>query len=180
VFFVIAGANLAIGILGLISIPKERKHIDLSRLPQIDWTGGFLFTTSLLLLLFSLSQGSSAGWKTSYVIALLIISVFMLIIFVFWQRHLEFKTSREPLMRTSLFHNPKFSIALVVCTLFSAAFTNFLIYSSYFYQDYLLLDTVHTSLQFIPLGVVGILTGIMVRNPNSTCKKAFFQTNLTL
>lgn len=150
-----AGANIIVAFLGIISIPKERKSIDLSLLPQIDWIGGFLFTTSLLLLLVALSQGNSAGWKTAYVIALLIISVFMFAGFVFWQRYLEFKTTREPLIRTSVFQNSRFSIAMVVVTLFSASFTNYLVYSTYFYQDYLLLDTIHTSLRFIPLGVVG-------------------------
>lgn len=136
--------------------------MDLTLLPQIDWIGAFLFTTSLLLLLVALSQGNSAGWKTAYVIALLIISVFLFVGFVFWQRYLEFKTTREPLIRTSVFQNSRFSIAMVICTFFSAAFTNYLIYSTYFYQDYLLLNTIQTALRFIPLGVVGIFTVTMV------------------
>jgi len=142
--------------LGLVSIPKERKAVDLALLPQIDWIGAFLFTTSLLLLLVALSQGNSAGWKTAYVIALLIISVFMFVGFVFWQRYLEFKTTREPLIKTSVFHNSRFSTAMGISMLFSAAFTNYLIYATYFYQEYLLLDTLQTALRFIPLGVVGI------------------------
>lgn len=150
-----AGANLTIGFLGFISIPKERKSVDLSQLPQIDWIGGFLFTTSLLLLQVALSQGNSVGWKTAYVIALLIVSILMFFGFVFWQRYLEFKTTREPLIRTSVFQNSRFSMAMVVVIFFSGAFTNYLIYSTYFYQDYLLLDTIHTALRFIPLGIVG-------------------------
>jgi Na+/melibiose symporter-like transporter len=149
-------------VLGLVSIPKERKAVDLALLPQIDWIGAFLFTTSLLLLLVALSQGNSAGWKTVYVIALLIISVFLFVGFVFWQRYLEFRTAREPLIRTSVFQNSPFLIAMVIFTLFAAAFTNYLIYSTYFYQEYLLLDTLHTAFRFIPLGIVGICIATMV------------------
>jgi len=115
------------------------------------------------MLLFALSEGNSAGWKTSYVIAVLVISIFMLLVFVFWQRYLEFKTDREPLLRTSVFQNARFSVAMAIATLFSAGFTNFLIFSTYFYQDYLLLDTLQTALRYIPLGVVGICTVTTVR-----------------
>lgn len=132
--------------------------MDLSLLPQMDWVGVFLFTTSLFLLLVALSQGDSIGWSTPYVIALLVVSVVMFIGFVLFERYLEFRTSREPLIKTSVFQNSRFALAVITITFFSAAFTNFLIYSTYLYQDYQLLDIIHTALRFVPLGIVGIFT----------------------
>jgi hypothetical protein len=82
------------------------------------------------LLLIGLSEGVSQGWKVPFVIAILVVSAVFLVSFIFWQHRLEQK-SAEPLMRVSIFKNGRFSFAMVIVCLFSAGFTNFLVYSTY-------------------------------------------------
>lgn len=132
VFYVIAGASFAISIAAIFVIPKESKKNspDAPRASGVDWLGAFLFTSGLLLLLIGLSEGVSEGWQTPFVIAILVISVIFLVSFLFWQRYLERKGD-EPLMRVSTFGNARFSIAMIIVFLFSAGFTNFLVYSTY-------------------------------------------------
>lgn len=164
-FFVLAGVAFCIGITAIFIIPKEPPSTgesgDHPRASGIDWAGAFLFTSGTLLLLIALSEGvaQSRGWKTPFVIALLIISLLLLGSFVYWQHHLETQGS-EPLMRVSTFKTGRFSAAMVLVFFFSAGFTNFLVYSTYYYQDYQLLSPIQTTLRYIPLGIAGILTTI--------------------
>ena len=130
----IAGAAFIIGVAGIFVIPKNpSKKVgspDEPRASGVDWIGVFLFTIGALLLLVALSEGVSLGWKTPFVIAILIVSVFLLVTFGFWQNYLEGQ-GKEPLMRVSTFNNSRFSCAMAVVFVFSAAFTNFLVYSTY-------------------------------------------------
>jgi hypothetical protein len=134
VFFVIAGASFIVSAIAVFVIPKEpprcENSVDHPRASGVDWIGAFLFTSGLLLLLIGLSEGVSQGWKTPFVIAILAVSVVFLGSFIFWQKNLEQK-SAEPLMRVSIFKNGRFSFAMVIVCLFSAGFTNFLVYSTY-------------------------------------------------
>lgn len=161
VFFVIGGAAFLIGVTAIFVIPKEpsRKNDapDHPRASNVDWIGAFFFTSGLLLLLIALSEGASLGWDTPLVITVLIFSVLFLLIFIFWQHHLEKKADpgQEPLMRISVFKVGRFSAAMVIVCIFSAGFTNFLVYSTYFYQDYQGQSAIQTTLRYTPLGIAG-------------------------
>ena len=129
----IAGAAFVIGIAALFVIPKPPPKDPDANGPKasgVDWTGAFLFTSGTLLLLIALSEGVSQGWRTPFVIAILIVSIVFIASFLFWQHRLEM-TSREPLMRVSTFKNMRFSCAMFIIFIFSAGFTNFLVYSTY-------------------------------------------------
>jgi hypothetical protein len=115
--------------MAMFVIPKEQPRIS-PRASGVDWIGAFVFTSGLLLLLIGLSQGVSQGWKTPFIIAVLVISVVFLVLFLFWQHHLEQK-SDEPLMKVSIFKTARFSFAMFIVFLFSAGFANFLVYSTY-------------------------------------------------
>jgi MFS family permease len=132
VFFIIGGMGFIAGIVAIFVIPREppRKKEDPDGHSKIDWVGAFLFTSGTLMLLVALSEGGSRGWQTPFVIAILIVSILILGVFVYWQLYLE-NNSQEPLMRISPFKIGRFSSALVVVFLFSGGFTNYLVYSTY-------------------------------------------------
>jgi hypothetical protein len=104
-----------------------------ARAAGVDWIGAFLYTSGTLLLLTGLSEGVSQGWKTPFIIALLVLSVIFLVAFVTWQHYLERRGTSDPLMRVSIFSNGRFSVAMIIVCLFSAGFTNWLVYSTYLY-----------------------------------------------
>ncbi|KAE8449475.1 hypothetical protein EG329_008083 [Mollisiaceae sp. DMI_Dod_QoI] len=158
VFFVMAGAAFVVGAVAVFVVPKEPPESgDHPRASGIDWPGVFLFTSGCLLLLIALSEGVARSWKTPFVIAILIVSVLFIALFIYWQHYLEM-ASLEPLMRVSTFKTGRFSAAMVIVFFFSAGFTNFLVYSTYYYQDYQLLSPIQTTLRYIPLGIFGILS----------------------
>lgn len=89
-FYLCAGLSVPIFVGGMFTIdadPPLRPDDD----RRVDWLGAALVTVSLVLIQFVLGQGEleRRGWKTGYIIALLIIGVLLLILFIIWQYYLE-------------------------------------------------------------------------------------------
>ncbi|PSN73451.1 MFS general substrate transporter [Corynespora cassiicola Philippines] len=122
----------------------------------VDWIGGTLITVGLVILLFALSEGNVVGWSTPWVPTLIAVSLLIITAFVFWCRYLEQKTEKRPLMKVSIFKNVQFSAANVIMMLFFASFNNYLIFATYWFQEYQGLSVIQTTLRFIPNGVTGI------------------------
>lgn len=127
----------------------------------IDWVGAVLITAGLMVLLFALTEGNVVGWSTPWVPALIVVSVILIALFVLWQRHLEKGGKQTPLMKVSIFHNLRFSAAMVIMMVFFACFGGYLIFTTYYFQDYQGHSPIQTTLRFIPTGVVGILTATL-------------------
>lgn len=100
---------------------------------HVDWIGGTIITIGLLVLLFALTQGNVVGWNTPWVPVLIVVAFLIIAVFIIWQRRLERKDGKPPLMKVSIFKNPSFSAALVIMFLFFASFNNFLITLTYWY-----------------------------------------------
>jgi Na+/melibiose symporter-like transporter len=132
-----------------------------SKPASIDWLGAVLVTVGLLALLFALTEGNVVGWSTPYIPALIVVSVVLIALFTVWQWHLERKGGRPPLMKVSIFRNKKFSAAMIIMMLFFSSFNGYLVYATYFYQDYQGLSPLQTTLRFIPTGVAGVVTTVV-------------------
>ncbi|KAF2621611.1 MFS general substrate transporter [Macroventuria anomochaeta] len=123
----------------------------------VDWIGGTLITVGLIILLFALSEGNVVGWSTPWVPTLIVVSLLIVVAFGFWQHYLETKTQKRPLMKMSIFKNRKFTWANVLMGLFFSSFNNYLIFATYWFQDFQGLSVIQTTLRFIPNGVTGIM-----------------------
>ena len=145
----------------VIPMPKPRTEpMDLKN--SVDWAGGATITVSILVLLFALTEGNVVGWATPWIPVLIILSFLLLAAFVLWQMYLEKKTSRRPLMKISMFKDPKISAAMFAMMAFFGAFSNFLVFATFYYQDYSGLNAIQTTLRFLPTGVVGIIAIFIV------------------
>ncbi|KAI8935555.1 hypothetical protein NX059_008124 [Plenodomus lindquistii] len=127
----------------------------------VDWIGGTIITVGLIMLLFALSEGNVVGWSTPWVPVLIVVSLILIVLFGFWQHHLETKTQKRPLMKLSIFKNSKFTAANVLMALFFASFNNYLIFATYWFQDFQGLSVIQTTLRFIPTGVTGVLVAMI-------------------
>lgn len=159
VFWILAIMAAIATVAGWFVIPLApvlRKEKDVKN--AVDWPGGAMITVGLVILLFALTDGNVVGWSKPYIPVLIVLSVLLVAAFVAWQMYLENKTTRKPLMKVSIFRNLRVSAAMITMAFFFAAFNNFLIFATYYYQDYKGLDAIHTTLRFIPTGVVGVMT----------------------
>ncbi|KAF9446080.1 MFS general substrate transporter [Macrolepiota fuliginosa MF-IS2] len=94
-FYMFTAVNIVCFIGGLLCIDKDRPHPEADK--KIDWLGAFLITVALVMILFVLGEGESASkrWATGYIIALLVIGVFLIAVFLYWQWFLEKAQNRR-------------------------------------------------------------------------------------
>ncbi|KAF1964508.1 MFS general substrate transporter [Bimuria novae-zelandiae CBS 107.79] len=156
--FGILTAFVAVAAVYVIPPPPVKPEPKVKK--AVDWIGGTIVTVGLIILLFALSEGNVVGWTTPWIGMLIGISILFLAAFGFWQYWLETKTNRQPLMKVSMFSNVRFSAANIIMLLFFTSFNNFLIYATYWFQDYQGLSIIQTTLRFIPTGVTGVLVAI--------------------
>lgn len=121
----------------------------------VDWVGGTTITIALFALMFALTEGNVVGWGKPYIGVIIAISVVLMAAFIAWQVYLEKRTTRRPLVKVSIFKNFRVSAAMVTMGLFFASFNNYLIFATYYFQDYHGLDAIQTTVRFLPTGVVG-------------------------
>jgi predicted MFS family arabinose efflux permease len=157
---------LAITAAGLFTIPPPPKRTlredGSSAKASIDWLGAALVTVGLLALLFALTEGNIVGWSTPWVPVLIVVSFILIAAFVFWQNHLEKTGKLAPILKVSNFRNPQFSAAMAIMGLFFSSFNGFLVYATYFFQNYQGLSPLDTTLRFVPNGIAGFITAVVV------------------
>lgn len=158
----ILAATVAVAGYFIIPLPPATHRAQGNNLKEsVDWIGAALITIGLMLLTFALTEGNVVGWSTFWIPILIVASLLLIAVFVLWQRHLEKRGTQAPLIRVSIFTHRRFSAAMGIMCLFFGAFNGYLIFTTYFYQDYQGLSPIQTTLRFIPTGVVGILTAVV-------------------
>ncbi|KAI1363956.1 major facilitator superfamily transporter [Xylaria arbuscula] len=167
VFGTLGALAAVITVAGFFFIPAPPPSLTpgnrgLALLEHVDWLGGFLVTAGLLALLFALTEGNVVGWSTPWVPVLIVVSVLLLCAFYAWQWYQENRTTRRPLIKVSIFKNGRFCAGLLIMALFFASFNNFIVYATYFFQDYQGLSPLDTTLRFIATGVTGTLVAFVV------------------
>ncbi|KAM5544030.1 hypothetical protein V8D89_002216 [Ganoderma adspersum] len=174
-FWCMTGLSALCCLGGYISIDADIPYA----LPdkRIDWLGAFLVTAGLTFIIFILSDGSVApdGWKTGYIIALLIVGVLLLVLFVLWERHLEQVHEQggplsqrwwtpPPLMPVSIWlrANGKLAAMLGITFLEWCSFNVFTFWVQLYYQDYLNLSPILTMVRLLPMSVTGVTCNVII------------------
>ncbi|KAK1092920.1 hypothetical protein LTR48_003380 [Friedmanniomyces endolithicus] len=156
IFWILAIMAAGVTAAGHFVIPVPAVRPTKSELKNaVDWVGGTTITVALCALLFAMTQGNVVGWGTWYIGFIIGASALLITIFVAWQLYLEKRTTRRPLMKVTLFKDLRVSAAMFTMALFFASFNNFLIYATFYYQDYKGRDAIETTIRFLPTGVGG-------------------------
>ncbi|KAJ7627026.1 putative efflux transporter [Roridomyces roridus] len=169
-FYLLAGISLLCAIGGLLLIDADLPSTEPNR--RVDWIGAFLVTVGLVFVVFALSEGSlaSKGWKTGYIIALLIVGVLFITLFIGWQHHLEKRQSEPdnrrppPLMKLSMWRRAKgkFAVVQVIAFLQWSSFLTWSFWSQLYYENYVKLSPVHTAVRLLPMTVAGLACNVFV------------------
>lgn len=159
IFWILAILAAGVTLAGHFVIPLPVMKPTQSDLKNaIDWIGGTTITIALFALMFALTEGNVVGWSKPYIGVIIAISIVLIVLFVLWQLYLEKKTIRRPLVKVTLFKNLRVSAAMFTMAMFFASFNNFLIFATYYYQDYKGRSAIETTLRFLPTGVGGVIT----------------------
>ncbi|KZO95196.1 MFS general substrate transporter [Calocera viscosa TUFC12733] len=162
VFFVMAGIGALTLVGAFFTFPPDGVPPEDRR---VDWIGALLITVGLVLFTFVLGEGEIAPrrWNTAYIVALLVIGLFMIGCFIGWEYYIEFRTDRPPLMRLSLWTRAggKFAAVQVIGFLAWSAFSTFIFWCTIYYQTYLGLSPIQTMLRFLPMSVAGFSVNVV-------------------
>lgn len=172
IFWILAMALAFSAGLAIVFIPPLPKDLEIQASPwkkrierllkEMDWVGLLLSMASLMFILVAMSDGNVVGWSTPWIITLLCIGCLLFALFILWQLRLEKLNKRPPLMKLSVFKSPTYAAAMGMYFLAWSAFNNFLVFATYFYQDYQGLDVIQTTLRYLPLGITGLIAVTIV------------------
>jgi len=157
IFWIMSMVILPLALIALILAPpaptggsSARQH-----LRNMDWLGLFGITASLVLFIFSLSEGNSRGWSSAIVLAPLIISIILVPVV----GYIETKVA-APLIPPVVWTLPGF------VPLFFISMSEYLTMNVLIFQESLVFQEVwHTSalgaaLRIIPVGITGFIVTI--------------------
>ncbi|EIW66522.1 hypothetical protein TREMEDRAFT_70106 [Tremella mesenterica DSM 1558] len=171
-FYIIAGLAAIPCLLGLWIIPSDHRFLRAQAGDRrIDWLGGGLVTTAVFLLSFSITESGqvASGWKTPWIIVMLVLSLLLFIIFGFWEHHLETRTTLPPIIKISLFSRHGWKLTAINLTAFCIMFSAFsVLYTlALFYQDYKGLDALGNAIRLLPSNITGLFAagGVMYLAP---------------
>lgn len=107
-------AAIAMGIaMGLAWWSVPNVHLQRDSEKNVDWAGCAMSVIGLVLLDFCVNQAPLVGWKTPYVIALLIISVVVLALFAVY----ETRFPKFPLLPAALLKSPRLLLLVLAKSL---------------------------------------------------------------
>ncbi|KEY69207.1 hypothetical protein S7711_01663 [Stachybotrys chartarum IBT 7711] len=130
---------------------------DAPSLKHFDYAGAALASGGCGLLLFGLTQGSSAHWSP-YTYTLIIVGFAMFVAFYFVERRVA-----RPLIPNGLWRTPGFRPLLVAYFLGFGGFNGaWQFYAIQFWQRYQGASPLTTSLYLLPNGIVGVLAAWIV------------------
>jgi hypothetical protein len=108
----------------LYFVPNDSRQV--TRREPIDWFGAFLVSGGLCCFCFALTDAevTADGWRTSYIIAGLIIGPACILLFIWLQARLEY-----PLMPLSIWRYPQFPRVIGTYFLGSTTFGGVLVFN---------------------------------------------------
>ncbi|KAG1721892.1 major facilitator superfamily domain-containing protein [Suillus lakei] len=160
-FYIQAGLAVFFVCLALVVFPKDHSNRRYDK--GLDWGGAVLSTTGLGLLTFSLSDSTSAqnGWLAPQVLSLFLVSIVLLVAFVFFERWRESR-NMSVLMPLSIWRQPGTKLGPLVGVVFFGwfSFDTLNYFFTLYFQQVQLLDPLQTSLRFIPMAIAGAIPSI--------------------
>jgi EmrB/QacA subfamily drug resistance transporter len=142
IFFI----NVPIGVLAVIFTLTQVAE---SRDPDatgVDWLGLITFSSSLFLLVFALIQGNERGWGSTRILAYLIGSAVLIVMFVVVER-----AQKRPMLDLTLFRVPAFAGASIVAFAVSGSMFAMFLYLTLYIQDVLGYSPLQAGLRFLPV-----------------------------
>jgi EmrB/QacA subfamily drug resistance transporter len=141
--------------IGIAAIVMTFMKVDESKDPHnfgIDWAGVVTFSGSLLLLVYSLIKGNDFGWGSTQIVAQLIGSLVLLVLFI----AIESRKSHA-LFDLQLFRKPAFSGASLAAFTLSASMFALFLYITLYVQNILGFSPLEAGLRFLPITLVSFI-----------------------
>ncbi|TFK97039.1 MFS general substrate transporter [Pterulicium gracile] len=157
IYWFCTAVAIPIAILGVFMIPAQpEKHAESNRrkLGRLDIPGVTGITIAVILFIYALTAAPAEGWPTAGVLAPLIISVFLVVGFFFWERTLPVHRASVP---TKTWFLPNFSILFGVSLLPTFWWTNMATVLVPYWNLGFGWSIISVAVHMLPNGVAGFL-----------------------
>lgn len=159
-YFLIAIVFIIFSIIGCFTIPRDpsvKQPFNLETLKRFDILGTILTIAGIGMFSAALSLGETAeqGWRTPYVIALLVVGLILILAFIGWEVIFEY-----PLMPMHIWKDKNFSLIMAILGLGFFAFTPGSFFAALFFQNVWHMSALQVAVHVLPMAVMGILVNI--------------------
>lgn len=146
--------NIPIGLVAVLLSMHILNETKLEKALKPDLLGALFICISAFTLLLALNRGQNEGWTSQYIVTLLVVGIFTLILFVFWELAAE-----SPLIDIRIFKNP-----VMAAGLGAVAITNSLLFVIVFLvpiysQNLMGYSPMQTGLMMLPMALA---TGVLM------------------
>jgi EmrB/QacA subfamily drug resistance transporter len=141
--------------IGVIAVFLTLTQVAESRDPDakgVDWMGLLTFSGSLFLLVFALIQGNEKGWGSTRILAYLIASAVLIVLFLIVEVH-----QKRPMLDLTLFRRPAFAGASIVAFAVSGSMFAMFLYLTLYIQDVLGYSPLQAGLRFLPITLLSFV-----------------------
>ncbi|KAK2744156.1 hypothetical protein FQN57_004416 [Myotisia sp. PD_48] len=160
-FWALAGIYGLFTAMTIWTVPKDthpREKFTWETLKKFDITGTLLIVSGLGLFSASLTLAGEApnGWKTNYVIALLVLGIMFIVGFVYWQSITEY-----PLMPLHIWKDRNFTLLVSTLCLGFMGFSAMSFWLTLYMQRIKQLNALEIAVQLLPQVINGVIVNII-------------------
>lgn len=141
--------NVPVGVMGIALGGMILPESELKKGAGFDLWGFVTSTLGCLALLLALSQGQKEGWGSFYIVSLLIISFFMLLLFVLIELSV-----RDPMLDLRIFKNFIFSVSVLGSSMITIGLFGGVFLIPLFTQNLMGKSPMETGLMLMPAALV--------------------------
>ncbi|KAJ5963149.1 hypothetical protein N7481_013454 [Penicillium waksmanii] len=159
-YFWIGAALAAITLTtSIFAMPYSALANDYRKKVKMDYLGAICIVCGLVLTIFAITQSAhaSSGWKTPYVLAVFLLGIMFLV--GTW--YVEKNVASDPLLPASLFSVKSMTPLLNALLLLYGTWGIFSVNGSLYFQTVLLASPLQVVVWYVPIGVVGLVVGII-------------------
>ena len=159
-YYFLAILFLFFSILGWFTVPTDpsvKQPVTWETLKRFDVVGVLMTIGGIGMFSAALSLGEDAaqGWKTGYVLALLIIGAALMIGFVFWELWIP-----HPLVPMWMWKDRNFALSLAILSLGNLAFTPGSFFIALYFQEIWDMSALQVAVHVLPMAVMGIIVNV--------------------
>ncbi|KAI5360202.1 putative major facilitator superfamily, MFS transporter superfamily [Septoria linicola] len=158
-FWLISIVFFVFTIIGAATIPQDpeaKAKLSGETVKRFDIVGVFCVVFGIGMFSASLSLGDTAphGWRTGYVLALLIVGLSLLVAFVLWDIWIGDEYALVPM---GIWKNRNFSVALLILSLGFLAFTPGTFFYALYLQNVWEFSPIMVAVHLLPMFIVGLI-----------------------
>ena len=159
-FWLTAIIFLVFTVVAIFCVPKdttEKKPFTWETIRRFDFVGTILTICGIGMFSAALSLGGTApeGWRSAYVLVLLIVGLALIVAFVFWEMRFE-----TPLMPMHIWKDRNFTVVLAILMLGCMAFTPTSFFMALFFQDVWNSSPLMVAIYLLPMAINGVIVNI--------------------